>query len=294
MYREHDKKNKKITTEWSVGEIQDLKEEDIPKVNREHDAFQENFKGKKSGNGGFDWYGVHGSVDAVRRLQEKGWPEGLKKAHEAIGKIHAPMTRAMKRIRVRGDHGDTLDMQRIYRGDFMTAWERRKRFESDGFSHSKIVRIFTNIAALCYVDAADMFWRGALATVLTEELEAIGHPVEIIGYCNSKGTYYDHDDGPDWNLHLIKIKESGTPIELEKLITVTALGGWFRVNIFNAMVRENYRAASGLGSCKQYLPEGMVKDHDIHITDVWNKEAAIEMAVKICKKLEGENALAIS
>jgi len=109
---------------------------------------------------------------------EKGWSEGRDKADKFLGKLGdlgTPMSRRRKLIR--GDHGDTLDIHRVYAGQLDTAWSRAQRRATRAPIR---VSICVNNAGLSDVPAHELIWRGVCAVALSDKLESAGYSTRLV------------------------------------------------------------------------------------------------------------------
>ena len=93
-------------------------------------------------NGRDDWLGAPNVTELQNRL-ERGWADGVKRIEQiATRELSAPAS--VRRRRVRGDAGDELDMQAVWRGDLNRAWSRTRRANRVG---SRTVSSVIDLAA---------------------------------------------------------------------------------------------------------------------------------------------------
>lgn len=269
--------------EWSLDGIRAI---DRPgKGNVGHVAWPQTEPGSTAGGhyGSFRWYGVEGGAKAVRELERKGWPEGLQKAREAIGAIEAPKVRSYRRERRRADFGDTLDIQRVYRGDLARAWETRVRRVTAG--HSLVSRIYVGVHGAHTLSADDLFWPGAAACVLADTLEASGRSTEIIVFNAVRKVFREQDDKL---VSLVNVKPAGTLIDLESLATITALSGWFRTHLFRATLTRDKLVNPHMGATID-LPDGIAGPNDIVIQRCHSQHEAIKQVRAAVARLDAVN-----
>jgi hypothetical protein len=246
---------------------------------------------KKEGNGE-SWWGMGlNSWKDVERVRAEGWHDGMKEARVAAAKIkELPKLREFKRRRRFKEFGDNILMDRVYSGQLDRAWETRIREVRAGFDTGAI-RILVSVCASCGVDARKMFWRGAAAAVLCEQLEISGKPVEIVAYCHEGNEYPDHRKCKN-RCDIVMVKAAGDPLDLDSLASVICMPGWFRYYLFKAFCSEKMRAASGLGYPIHTPPPQIVSEGDLIIHNVWSKEQAQDyVAEAISQYNKGERMI---
>lgn len=241
---------------------------------------------------GFDaWYGFSkrdlGGLTNIKELialVNYGWKDGAKLAKKAFDELSSivPKTRSVHRRKIRGDFGDELDMQRVYTGDLDTAWSKMHRRFEDG-TQGNPVTILVNIGGLVGTTAEEFFWRGAVARVAAERLEAAGRRVEIIAYSYSRGSYKTGDA-----LTGVLLKELDQPLNEEVLVATTAHPAFFRQFILNARLAEKAIIKPDFGATAQGLPErkhfGISKNAEvIGITDMYSEQDAKKFLTNITK-----------
>lgn len=175
------------------------------------------------------WLGIAGGRDAVKRVFQTGWTQGVERTLAALKGLQVRRAVSIRRKRTRGEFGDAVDMQRVYRGDLATAWERMQKREGVG---SPIKTLYVRFNNLGGTGADTFFWRGAAALIVADALTAAGYSVQIIAgmgntHVSSKIV------GLAW--HTVEIKASTAPLDLHTLAGTVALAGFFRVIGFGAM-----------------------------------------------------------
>jgi len=186
--------------------------------------------------GGVSWFGVSGGYEGVKKAEKEGWPDGVKRAKEKIKEIkNMPQAQSYRRVRKRGPMGDSLDFDRWNRGDFMQAWEFRKRNAVAG-ENSGIVRILVDVVGHCGRSAEQYFWRGALATLIADALEESGRSVEVFAFGQVIGSL-SNDKNRDVDFgFMCEVKAAGSKLNVESLMVPTGMSGWWRAEIFKAMM----------------------------------------------------------
>ena len=257
----------------TVAEVEAITAQDIPKVNREHGTFSRNFGGQDQEN--VSWWGCRGKIAGVRKLQEEGWPSGVKKSLEAIGQLQIPFVETMRRKRIFGPAGDELNLDRFYRGDLGNAWEFRARRKMAGIGIN-VTRIYVSVCASASRTGDEFFWRGAAALALIDALESAGRSCELWAYETCTNPLVK--EGSDYCIsNMILVKESGDPPNLERIATVLCLSGWFRLNLFNFLLAYPRQVESHMGSASEEIPEEEWTPGDIVIADVWDRDAAAKL-----------------
>lgn len=134
-----------------------------------------------------------------------GWHDGLRRIEEAIGGLgEAPQPIGNRRRRIRGDFGDSVDMQRVYAGNLPQAWERMKRQPRAG---NRKITLLVDALARAGADSDTIFWRGAAAVALCDSLTASGFNVEVIvGFAGN-------NDARNLTGARVTVKSSGMPLD---------------------------------------------------------------------------------
>jgi hypothetical protein len=170
------------------------------------------------------WFGAPSPKVLKERLQ-RGWPEGANRLQQIATRDINPMS--IRRRRVRGDQGDEIDMQAVWRGDLSRAWTRTRRM-----SRSGAVRTLTIVCQLgdsAGVGSDKLFWRGAAALKLADALTSAGYNVGIYGAITSA----DCDEGSKVSAtQFVEIKATDAPLDLSALAALTAMPGFFRTSGF--------------------------------------------------------------
>lgn len=183
---------------------------------------------RKIGSGS-DWLGVP-TVPELRSVLTKGYPAGVKKL-ETITCGDLPEPQDIRRRRVRSDQGDELDMQAVYRGDLGRAWSRTKR------QSRRSVRSVSIVIDLCgnaSVTSDQLFWRGAAGLRLAEELTNAGYSVAIYGAAGMK-RLHSYDEKFQM-AQFVEIKAEDSPLDMDRLASLTCLAGFFRTAFFTGII----------------------------------------------------------
>lgn len=190
-----------------------------------------------------DWLGVS-SVSELRSVLKNGYPAGVAKLEQiTVGELPAPQD--IRRRRVRSDQGDELDMQAVYRGDLSRAWSRTKR---QSRASVRSVSIIIDLAGNASVTSSELFWRGAAGLRLADELTTAGYSVAIYG---AAGTKNYTAEGSEDVCQLVEIKAEDSPMDMDRLASLTCLAGFFRTSLFTGIIwaadKSGMRVCSGLG-----------------------------------------------
>lgn len=192
------------------------------------------------------WWGEGGRDAALKRIQH-GWPEGLELFHkmmEDISNLDSAWPEAVirrRRQRIWADSGNELDIHRVNSGHVDNAW-RSHRFENKTAHGVKHVTVLVNFAVNASTKSDEFLWRGALAAVLCERLQALGKTIRIVAYDPGESTY-----GSDYGVQGVTLKEYNSPAVLERLAGYFTVA-FLRYHIFKAILSHpTRRASAGLG-----------------------------------------------
>lgn len=223
-----------------------------------------------------DWLGVS-SVSELRSVLTKGYPAGVEKLERiTVGDLPAPQD--IRRRRVRSDQGDELDMQAVYRGDLSRAWSRTKRQSRNSV---RSVSIVIDLCGSARVTSDELFWRGAAGLRLASELTNAGYSVAIYGAAGADGYT---SEGNEQLAQFVEIKAEDSPLDMDRLASLTCLAGFFRTSLFTGIVfaadKQGKKACGSLGApSNALLAEGIKalpvpQDSIIQPPTVKNKSSA--------------------
>jgi hypothetical protein len=195
-----------------------------------------------TGQEAINWMGLPSTgavVDAIR----KGWPDGVKRMQDIIGKLNATTTaQSIRRVLVRDDHGDEFDVHRALSGSFDRAWSRRKRGLRMG---TKGVTVVLNGGGNCTLNSEQLFWRGAAALCLSDILSDAGYSVKLVVGAAVENA--DDDGRGAMRQYTVTVKEPHQPMNVEALAAATALPAFWRVGGFKFMCEAPYTIQHSLG-----------------------------------------------
>lgn len=200
------------------------------------------FSGDRQTTRSVAWYGIAGGGNAVRDTIANGWPDGAQRMESALT-AHVPVVvTGIKRRRVRADFGDSIDMQRVYRGELGTAWERTTRQRGHGGKNT--VTMYVDVAANCSTEAETLFWRGAAALAVADALTQGGYSVQITAGAYGRNV---EEASKRWLWHTVLVKPANAPLDKSALASVLCLAGYFRTLFFTGFCSVPGRVHCALG-----------------------------------------------
>lgn len=200
--------------------------------------------GEGAGKRTDDWLGAP-SVAVLKERLTQGWPEGANKLQQIATRDINPMS--IRRRRTRGDQGDEVDMQAVWRGDLSRAWTRTRRQTRAGTNRA--VTLMCMLSDSCGVTADTLFWRGASVLKLADALTSSGYSVAILGCVTSGNAAV----GKEVNTaQFVEIKATDSPLDLSALAALTAMPGWFRTQGFAGITLACDLADAEADSCLGY------------------------------------------
>lgn len=167
---------------------------------------------------------VETSQQAISELSKPLFEAGVQRLERLRALIDVPAPASIKRKVRRGDHGDELDMSRVWQGDLDNAWTRAKRERSLAASR---VLIGVFIGAYSGVEAETIAWRGVAGLALADALEQSGYTVYVRAirrakFCLRSGARAGRHDVD------ITIKPEGVPLDVHKAASLIASPLLFR------------------------------------------------------------------
>jgi hypothetical protein len=181
------------------------------------------------------------TLDELKEFWFGGWSEGLAKMREAMGCITVPETQDVRRRAVWAETGSEVSLERIYAGQYESAW--RSTYRRRVTAPTK-VRVVVDIGSACgacnqyahdaeVVQASTLFWRGAAATALCETLDNAGFETEIvIAFAGNAATYVYENNKASYPMNVLAcattVKGFTDPAELAVITSATAAASVFR------------------------------------------------------------------
>lgn len=230
------------------------------------------------------WYGIpsfekhlealeHGHVPSCDRVRDlavtllRSLPSDL---------LELPNQRRRPRY---ADTGEELDREKVYAGELDRAWRTMERTSAP----APVVSVVFEWGANANHGADNLFWSGALATLLTDQLIDYGYNVELHGL-----DYIEHDAGRH-TATLTTMKEAHDPLRILALATATALPSVYRSNVFRlrqahvVKTRRGGMVGGTVHPSKEILREllerfGLEPDTTLHLRNAYSLEAAQKAA----------------
>ncbi len=196
---------------------------------------------------GEQWFGVKGGAKGVADIVAHGWPDGVERMEKNLSATVPVVITGIKRRRVRGDSGDIIDMQRVYRGELDTAWERTQR--NAGAGGKSTVSMYVDIGANSNIKAGQLFWRGAAALSVADALTAGGYSVEIVAGMYDMAPEVSPRTGINF-WHTVTVKQAAQPLDKNALAAVLCCSGYMRTVVFTGICAVPGRVDAGLGVCQ--------------------------------------------
>jgi hypothetical protein len=183
-------------------------------------------------HGNMEWYGCHDGVTEVFSKVLNGWPALRQKLEAMTADLELeipnfPSRAALRRRkRHRSDHGDSLDMTRIWNGDLDRAWERPVREDVHTVS-TKRVTVSLDLGTSWCMTQEETLWRAALAVALCDRLARAGKVFEI-WVCGSAEDVWRNAPAGSGNKSTSAwcIKRTNDPLVLDRLCSMVTAGFW--------------------------------------------------------------------
>lgn len=203
----------------------------------------------KTVGSGESWFGC-GSMAEFERNLMYGWPELRTQLEAMLSDVELDVprfpsqTEVRKRKRRRTDHGDTLDITRVWSGDLDHAWEKPQRI-TRVMPNTKRITLCFELGAHCGIRNSQAMWRAALCMLLVKSLSQAGRTFEI--WCQSTTGNCYIGSGPSTFRTGWCVKSAGEPVVMDKLCAMVSVG-MLRTNAFMAYNMTPYRPGMGLGT----------------------------------------------
>jgi hypothetical protein len=95
------------------------------------------------------------------------------------------------------------------------------------------VSIIIDLGASAGTSSSELFWRGASALRLADQLVTAGYNVAIYGAATSIGAASSKSLN---SVQFVEIKAEDSPFDIDKLAALTAMPGFFRTSLFAGIV----------------------------------------------------------
>lgn len=180
------------------------------------------------------WYGTSTFEEAVS-LARNGWPEGLEKAAMFDAVLEQIIAEKMFEPEAKWDvSGDWIDIGRFVTGEPEVFGEYVETEVQRTATPPKIIRIVVNVCVSAGVDTGVIIKRGAAMTALVTALERHGRRCEIDVVAPNQMGY----NSQRFDL-VIRAKEAGEPMQLDKMVFLMAHPAILRRLIFSSWEHGN-------------------------------------------------------
>jgi len=201
-----------------------------------------------------DWFGLPESTrqediaPTIERYAREGSPEIAAHIENCFREMrNAVKITAVRRKKVKtmSDFGTEVHMDRIYAGDMDKAWRSSRRVMVQANTPPKRIVIAVPLGGLCNVPAEELFWQGATACFLAQELMTAGYSVGIVGYSASYGCNADWRGGH--YIVSVTVKEMHRKANMAAIAGCLGCPGFFRWLLLRARALQGYRVARNFG-----------------------------------------------
>jgi hypothetical protein len=153
------------------------------------------------------------------------------------------------------------------------------------------------IACASFQDADTLRWRGALALLATDRLEAAGYRVEVHAFLALEELCVGE---PGYTVHIVPLKAADEPLDVERLAVTLVHPGFTRGPLFSSLVtlahREGWEISPVLGhprdlddaAAEKYLPEGTFPTGSRVLPNVFSLASALAALNVIAAELSEE------
>lgn len=191
------------------------------------------------------WGGGAADRHQCERLINTGWDAGAKRLDDLTeGYIATRSATDIKRRLIQDDHGDEIDIHKVYGGDLDHAWSRKSRKQRFA---PPVITLVAPIGGNCSKTPEELFWRGAAVAKLCDLLSTAGYNVEIIASCCAYGLVGSGDKRSLYG-DIVQIKESSQPLDLAGVASTICYPGFMRFAMFKAMASAPFRMGSHYGT----------------------------------------------
>jgi phage tail protein X len=253
----------------------------------------------------FNWYGTVDGWKDVMHKTEHGWPElrqTLAKMLDDIQLEIPPFTSYVstrRRKRVRAEHGDTIDMMRVYNGDLDHAWELPAHIERMAINTKRVTLVF-DVTANGGIKNSQAMWRAALCMLLTDKLASVGRVFEVwvidstAGAFNT-GFFTAARSAPRVLWAAWCVKRSNDPIVMDRLCAMLSIG-FMRVAGFMAIGAGPWEPNPYIGSAYNRGLPCTLRDRRaagevvVRIGECYSKEEVLIEYARAWKEVEEHSA----
>jgi len=218
-----------------------------PAVNPVNESFRKGIvDSTESMQQDYRWRGLDRNMDLLqlREFYATGWPEGAERLRTAMEKVAASVARSVRRRGRWADQGDELSRDRLYAGQWETAWRTTSRVVVAAPTR---IRIVADVCSGAIVKADALFWRGAAAASLAETLVAAGYAVQVV----SAAATYSPDESRRPYVATCVVKDWTAPLNITTLAAAVCSASFFRTVMFGLWIQSGKKKMSnGLGEAR--------------------------------------------
>jgi len=248
------------------------------------------------------WYGCAGGWKECIEKTLNGWPELRQKLEAMLRDIELDIPQftshiaTRRRKRMRGDHGDVLDMQRVWSGELDRAWELPAHVERMAYNTKRVTLVF-DVTANGSVDAESALWRAALCMLLTDKLAQVGRVFEVwiidstAGAFNSDWSSYSDPTVPRNLWAAWCVKRSGDPLVMDRLCSMLNIG-FMRTAGFAAIAAGPWEPNPGIGAALNHSLPGSLRARRadgevvVRVGECYSKKEMIAEYVRAWQEVE--------
>jgi hypothetical protein len=213
------------------------------------------------------------------------WPEGLDEVQWMLFELRKtalpPITCQKRRPRF-ADGGDEVDLDRLRAGQ--ECWRTTRRESVTG---PQTFCLVADMGTPGGKASMDILWRGAVAIVLADLLEAQGHRVEVWAACRQVRAFRNGAG----SFQAVCLKRADQPVDIATL--TNAVSGWcYRTLFFQDRAAEGRaRVSTSMGyplpiSNTDPSVAGLVGNSRlVTVAGVWSKNDAVAFAARVIETL---------
>ena len=251
-----------------------------------------------SNAGGMNWLGVDDGYEGVYRRVRNGWPE-LREATTRMMKgieLELPMLPSYAMLRKRkirrDDHGDQLDMPRVWNGELETAWSRPARTERMSVDTRRITLAF-DVTANASIKNSQAMWRAALCMLLVDAMARAGRIMEV-WVIDSTAYPFKMDSTRQVPLRLWSgwcAKRTNDPIVMDRLCAMVSVG-YMRTVGFTAYGCGPWDPSATFGSALNTGLTRTLRDRQkageivLRIGECYSREQCVDEYKRACAEVE--------
>lgn len=229
-------------------------DEDLKKIQLPENAVRYRHFLTRQGAGGYTpahWLGGLSTGLEVLEKVRYGWPEMLARLQPIVAQLRTsleldsvtPMGIEMRRRkRHRSDHGDSIDMHRVWGGQLDKAWERPIKVQRMQMTE-RYATLYSDLSVQHFVHTDHTLWRAAAMFCCVEVLTRMGINTEVWAGGSHSSSYIG---GPSMSWNAVKIKEFTQPLNDDRLASMLS-APFLRTIGFGMMLCAPWRPAGNMG-----------------------------------------------